>query len=191
MLSLNLSACACVCMYALSMYARTVQVHVKLNLLPNLHACMHVTFSLYIPYLKSHDKKFNVPSHQGTLSNLYIYILSHNLFQTQMPCLSIDHFKHFPCNNFYSVFSATMPKNKIGKDEAIRSRAPKGHFVVYVGTEMKRFVVPTSYLKNPIFQQLLDKAAEEYGFHNKQNKIILPCDESTFQRLSIILSKQS
>lgn len=116
-------------------------------------ACMHVTFSLYIPYLKSHDKKnLTSPASRGTLSNLYIYILLHNLFQTQMPRLSIDHFKHFPCNNFYSVFSATMPKNKIVKDEAIRSRAPKGHFAVYVGTEMKRFVVPTSYLKNPIFQ---------------------------------------
>lgn len=186
MLSLNLSACACVCMYALSMYARTVQ----LNLLPNLHACMLLFLSTYL-ISNLMIKNLTSPATRGTLYNLYIYLLLHNLFQTQMPCLSIDHFKHFPCNNFYSVFSATMPKNKIVKDEAIRSRAPKGHFVVYVGTEMKRFVVPTSYLKNPIFQQLLDKAAEEYGFHNKQNKIILPCDESTFQRLSIILSKQS
>uniref|UniRef100_A0A6N2MAK1 Auxin-responsive protein n=1 Tax=Salix viminalis TaxID=40686 RepID=A0A6N2MAK1_SALVM len=47
-------------------------------------------------------------------------------------------------------------------------RAPKGHFVVYVGNEMKRFVVPTSYLKNPIFQKLLDKAAEEFGFDNRK-----------------------
>ncbi|KAI8028309.1 Auxin-responsive protein SAUR15 [Camellia lanceoleosa] len=45
------------------------------------------------------------------------------------------------------------------------SRAPKGHFVVYVGDGddgqevMRRFVVPTSYLKDPIFKQLLDKAA--------------------------------
>lgn len=175
-------------MYALSMYASTVQVHVKLNLLPNLHACMLLFLSTYlisnlmIKNLTSPATRAHFPT------SIYIYILLHNLFQTQIPSLSIDHFKHFPCNNFYS---ATMPKNKIVKDEAIRSRAPKGHFVVYVGTEMKRFVVPTFYLKNPIFQQLLDKAAEEYGFHNKQNKIILPCDESTFQRLSIILSKQS
>ncbi|KAJ9145968.1 hypothetical protein P3X46_028292 [Hevea brasiliensis] len=63
-----------------------------------------------------------------------------------------------------------------------RRRAPKGHFVVYVGDEMKRFVVPTSYLHNPIFQRLLDKAAEEYGYDN-QNGIILPCDESTFKSL--------
>ncbi|KAG5575827.1 hypothetical protein H5410_055961 [Solanum commersonii] len=70
--------------------------------------------------------------------------------------------------------------------EANKRRAPKGHFVVYVGNEMTRFVVPTSYLKNPLFQHMLDKAAEEYGFHNR-NRILLPCDESTFQQLLITI----
>ncbi|GAB2291179.1 hypothetical protein Dimus_025438 [Dionaea muscipula] len=64
-----------------------------------------------------------------------------------------------------------------------RRRAPKGHFVVYVGSEMARFVLPTSYLKDPSFQQLLHNAAEEYGFHF-QDKIFLPCDQSTFLRLT-------
>ncbi|XP_057490933.1 indole-3-acetic acid-induced protein ARG7-like [Actinidia eriantha] len=76
---------------------------------------------------------------------------------------------------------------KVEVEERIK-RAPKGHFVVYVGNEMKRFVVPTSYLKNHIFQQLLDQAAEEYGFHNHE-KIVLPCDELTFQRLTTFLAK--
>lgn len=81
-----------------------------------------------------------------------------------------------------------MPK-KVGVDQG-RRRAPKGHFVVYVGDEMKRFVVPTSYLKNPMFQQLLEKAEEEYGFDN-QNGIVLPCDEPTFERLTAFLAKLS
>lgn len=63
--------------------------------------------------------------------------------------------------------------------EGRRRRAPKDHFVVYVGNERKRFVVPISYLKNPSFRQLLDNAAEEYGYDNP-NGIILPCDESSF-----------
>ena len=79
-----------------------------------------------------------------------------------------------------------MPK-KVEVEE--RRRAPKGHFVVYVGTEMRRFVIPTSFLQNPIFQQLLDKAAEEYGFNN-QNRLLIPCDESTFQRLTMFLANQ-
>ncbi|OAY58620.1 hypothetical protein MANES_02G193300v8 [Manihot esculenta] len=70
-----------------------------------------------------------------------------------------------------------------------RRRAPKGHFVVYVGNEMKRFVIPTSFLSNPIFQQLLDKAAEEYGYDN-QFGIVLPCNESTFNSLIAFLGKR-
>ncbi|PIN23360.1 hypothetical protein CDL12_03946 [Handroanthus impetiginosus] len=69
-----------------------------------------------------------------------------------------------------------------------RKIAPRGHFVVYVGIEMKRFVVPLSFLKNPLFRQLLDKAAEEYGFDNT-TRITLPCDEATFHSLIAILSK--
>ncbi|KAK8643185.1 hypothetical protein V6N13_012491 [Hibiscus sabdariffa] len=71
-----------------------------------------------------------------------------------------------------------------------RSRAPKGHFVVYVGSEMTRFVIPTWFLKNPIFQQLLDTAAEEYGFNTQNHRLLLPCDESTFQSLTENLAKQ-
>ncbi|KAI3917282.1 hypothetical protein MKX01_000059 [Papaver californicum] len=90
-----------------------------------------------------------------------------------------------------------MPKKQVKElimmrsspsDHSSNTRAPKGHFVVYVGNEMKRFVIPTSYLKHPLFQQLLEKAAEEYGFYN-QKGIVLPCDEVTFGRLVSFLAK--
>ncbi|OAY23736.1 hypothetical protein MANES_18G102900v8 [Manihot esculenta] len=74
------------------------------------------------------------------------------------------------------------------KAEERRRRAPKGHFVVYVGNEMKRFVIPTYFLKIPIFQQLLDEAAEEYGY-NYQLGILLPCNESSFINLIAFLKK--
>nr|DAD39170.1 TPA_asm: hypothetical protein HUJ06_013493 [Nelumbo nucifera] len=82
---------------------------------------------------------------------------------------------------------AEMPKNQ--SDEQRRT-APKGHFVVYVGSSRRRFVVPTSYLKNPNFQQLLEESAEEYGFNNPMG-IVLPCDESTFERLTAFLDRCS
>ncbi|KAL3641820.1 hypothetical protein CASFOL_012635 [Castilleja foliolosa] len=65
--------------------------------------------------------------------------------------------------------------------------APRGHFVVYVGKEMARFVVPLRFLKNPLFQHFLDKAAEEHGFHDTY-RITLACDVAVFQRLVAVLS---
>ncbi|CAH9125655.1 unnamed protein product [Cuscuta epithymum] len=63
--------------------------------------------------------------------------------------------------------------------------APKGHFVVYVGEERKRFVVPTMYLRNASFQKLLDEAAEEFDFQSPEG-IVLPCHESVFHDLLIL-----
>ncbi|KAH7866857.1 hypothetical protein Vadar_025874 [Vaccinium darrowii] len=75
------------------------------------------------------------------------------------------------------------------KGDEVGRRAPKGHFVVYVGEEMRRFVVPISYLRVPIFKQLLDMAAEEYGFQHSQKGIVLPCHESSFQQVLDFIAK--
>ncbi|OMO61150.1 Auxin responsive SAUR protein [Corchorus olitorius] len=84
-----------------------------------------------------------------------------------------------------------MRKEQAGCNKEKRSRAPKGHFVVYVGEEMRRFVVPLSYLRSPPFQQLLEKAAEEFGFQTQNNCIVLPCDVSTFQMILEITASSS
>ncbi|KAI8028310.1 hypothetical protein LOK49_LG02G02983 [Camellia lanceoleosa] len=96
------------------------------------------------------------------------------------------------------MFNRFMAKIWCGSGERSK-RASKGHFVVYVGDHrggdddqdvMKRFEVPTSYLKNPIFKQLLEKAAEEYGFHSEKG-IVLPCSESSFQQHLDFIAKRS
>ncbi|XP_051146824.1 auxin-induced protein 15A-like [Andrographis paniculata] len=62
---------------------------------------------------------------------------------------------------------------------------PKGHFAVYVGeNEMKRFVIPLSYLNNPSFQELLHHAEEEFGFHHPMGGITIPCSEELFMDIT-------
>ncbi|KAL0422373.1 UNVERIFIED_CONTAM: Auxin-induced protein X10A [Sesamum latifolium] len=72
-------------------------------------------------------------------------------------------------------------KNKIKK----KKKTPKGHIVVYVGDEMRRFFVPISCLKNPQFQELLQQSADVYGFDHGQGGILLPCTLPTFLRVMI------
>ncbi|XP_062217248.1 auxin-induced protein 15A-like [Phragmites australis] len=57
---------------------------------------------------------------------------------------------------------------------------PKGYFAVYVGAEARRFVVPTSYLCQPAFRDLMERAAEEFGFAQARG-IRIPCREEDFE----------
>ncbi|KAE8658014.1 Auxin-induced protein 10A5 [Hibiscus syriacus] len=59
---------------------------------------------------------------------------------------------------------------------------PKGYLAVYVGQELRRFIIPTSYLSHPVFTILLEKAEEEFGYdHN--GGLTLPCEIETFKYL--------
>jgi len=65
---------------------------------------------------------------------------------------------------------------------------PKGHFAVYVGDKddeyMRRFVVPISYLNEPMFQALLCCAEEEFGFDHPMGNIVIPCSIDYFVTLT-------
>ncbi|PRQ22053.1 putative small auxin-up RNA [Rosa chinensis] len=86
--------------------------------------------------------------------------------------------------------AATSSKNQIRCSSTTSNNVddvpPKGHFAIYVGVEeekKERFVVPMSYLKQPMFQDLLLKAAEEFGF-DQMGGITLPCGVEDFTRLT-------
>ncbi|XP_031125427.1 auxin-responsive protein SAUR50-like [Ipomoea triloba] len=63
---------------------------------------------------------------------------------------------------------------------------PKGHFVVYVGANRTRYIVPISFLTRPEFQGLLRRAEEEFGFDHDMG-LTIPCDEHVFESLTSML----
>ncbi|KAK1570343.1 hypothetical protein Q3G72_000505 [Acer saccharum] len=69
---------------------------------------------------------------------------------------------------------------------------PKGHLAVYVGeSQMKRFIIPVSFLNQPSFQELLRKAEEEFGFNHPMGGLTIPCREDIFVDLTSRLNRSS
>ncbi|KAG0488442.1 hypothetical protein HPP92_007009 [Vanilla planifolia] len=60
---------------------------------------------------------------------------------------------------------------------------PKGHFVVYVGENRRRFILPISLLSSPEFKSLLRLAEEEFGFDHEMG-LTIPCEEVVFRALT-------
>jgi len=57
---------------------------------------------------------------------------------------------------------------------------PKGYLAVYVGEEMKRFVIPISYLNQPSFQDLLNQVEEQFEYDHPMGGLTIPCREDMF-----------
>ncbi|KAK9064442.1 hypothetical protein SSX86_015824 [Deinandra increscens subsp. villosa] len=71
-----------------------------------------------------------------------------------------------------------------------RPDVPKGHLAVYVGDiQKKRFVVPLSYLDQPLFQDLLRRSEEEYDFSYPTGGLTIPCHEEAFVKVTASLRK--
>uniref|UniRef100_A0A453SP78 Auxin-responsive protein n=3 Tax=Triticinae TaxID=1648030 RepID=A0A453SP78_AEGTS len=67
-----------------------------------------------------------------------------------------------------------------GKNGGGGGAVPKGSFAVYVGEEMRRFVIPTEYLGHWAFEELLREAEEEFGFRH-EGALRIPCDVEAFE----------
>ena len=68
------------------------------------------------------------------------------------------------------------------KEAAMKSRTiPKGYSAVYAGEDQKkRYVVPLSYLNEPVFQELLSMAEEEFRYEHPMSRLTIPCREDIY-----------
>lgn len=66
---------------------------------------------------------------------------------------------------------------------------PKGFLAVYVGESQTRYVVQGSYLKKPIFQDLLSKSEEKFGFDHPMGGLTIPCRQDIFANLISALNR--
>ncbi|ONH90865.1 hypothetical protein PRUPE_8G078700 [Prunus persica] len=64
------------------------------------------------------------------------------------------------------------------------SDVPKGYLAVYVGDgEWQRVVIPMSYVNQPLFQELLSEAEDEFGFDHPMGGLTIPCRQDDFMDL--------
>jgi SAUR family protein len=70
-----------------------------------------------------------------------------------------------------------------------KSNVPWGSFVVYVGNEMQRFVIPTEYLGHWAFVELLREAEEEFRFCH-EGVLRIPCDIDIFEGILQVVPEQ-
>ncbi|GAA0160080.1 hypothetical protein Leryth_005291 [Lithospermum erythrorhizon] len=78
---------------------------------------------------------------------------------------------------------SSLAKKQSYDDQGLPLDVPKGHFVVYVGQNRTRYIVPISILTRPEFQNLLQRAEEEFGFDHDMG-LTIPCEEVVFESLT-------
>ncbi|XP_010273992.2 PREDICTED: uncharacterized protein LOC104609396 [Nelumbo nucifera] len=84
--------------------------------------------------------------------------------------------------NTYTSTACDSDEETINSHDEFPVDVPRGFLAVYVGPELRRFIIPTSYLSLPVFKVLLEKVEEEFGFDNKGG-LTIPCEIETFKYL--------
>ncbi|KAL8139198.1 hypothetical protein V2J09_005199 [Rumex salicifolius] len=70
----------------------------------------------------------------------------------------------------------------------IKDAVPKGFLPVYVGSGLRRVVIPTAYLSTPEFREVMERAEEEFGFQ-QNGGLQLPCTDQEFDDLIFIYNR--
>ncbi|GLJ53504.1 hypothetical protein SUGI_1141560 [Cryptomeria japonica] len=77
--------------------------------------------------------------------------------------------------------------NRKSRERGFRVDVPEGFLPVYVGKDLTRFVINARFLNHPIFAELLQKSAQEYGYEQKGG-LKIPCDVVLFEHIIFLLN---
>ncbi|KAK4594680.1 hypothetical protein RGQ29_018393 [Quercus rubra] len=89
--------------------------------------------------------------------------------------------QHHPSSRRASSFRAKLSRRRSSSSSSA-CVVPEGHVPVYVGDEMERFVISAELLNHPVFVNLLNKSAQEYGYDQK-GALRIPCHVLVFERV--------
>lgn len=90
-----------------------------------------------------------------------------------------------PCRVDSFRLKVKLRRRNAGNDSktmSSKTSVPQGHIPVYVGDEMERFVVSAKLFNHPMFVELLNKSAQEYGYDH-EGGLRIPCRVLVFERL--------
>lgn len=144
--------------------------HNYINLLTLSKYSMHFQFfSLFLLYLSLHITQ-HIPRTMNTRFLRGCLNKCKKMGSKVIPCAATcEHC--LKCTLWHS--------NSYHESCSIPSDVPKGHLVVYVGENHKRYVIKVALLHHPLFRALLDQAQEEYDYI-ADSKLCIPCDEHIF-----------
>ena len=84
------------------------------------------------------------------------------------------------CTQWCCFWAPSKPPKHAAAEKFIPKDVPRGHVVVYVGQDHKRFVVKIKLLNHPLFRALLEQARDQYDADSTPPKLWIPCPESVF-----------
>ncbi|MFQ6630311.1 hypothetical protein Gotur_007983 [Gossypium turneri] len=135
--------------------------------LPRIASSRKVPKGYFAVYVGENQKRFVIP----------VSFLNQSLFQDLLG-MSQEEFGYS-----HPTGGLTIPCNEdtfLEVTSRFSKKVPKGYFAVYVGENQKRFVIPVSFLNQPLFQDLLDMSQEVFGYSHPTRGLTIPCKENIF-----------
>eukprot|EP01018_Ginkgo_biloba_P020019 Gb_02938 [translate_table: standard] len=66
---------------------------------------------------------------------------------------------------------------------------PEGHLPIYVGKDLIRFVIDAHVVNHPLFAELLQTSAQEFGYQQKGG-LRIPCDVMVFEHILCLINSE-